>query len=132
MATSDARRCACWCCWRVRRWLRQDRDERDDEQNALFYSVMGREDSGNGKARKATEGRPPCPEFVMRRSEGLVLPWRAPAQELGLPVECLRAMRDEMEELLAFVARQHAEREMPSWANDIDETFILRLFARGT
>ena len=35
----------------------QDRDERDDEQNALFYSVMGREDSGNGKARSTTRSR---------------------------------------------------------------------------
>ena len=116
---SSARACACWCCWRVRRWLRRDRDERDDECGAPCLPL-----TGSGRAQPAdslADSRPVCPEFVMRRSDGVISPWHAPPRILGLPVACLEAVKNELEGILARVAHRHADSEVPEWAGWEDD-----------
>ncbi|KAI0697411.1 hypothetical protein C8T65DRAFT_755352 [Cerioporus squamosus] len=109
----DARRC-CWCCWRLRQWLnncdpssRNNRGEWTDPimASSWYYGAeSATSDSGAG---------PPSPNFLLSGSNAIVLPWIPPAEGMGVPVEFLRVLSEELLGMLKSVATRHADMEQP-------------------
>ena len=125
----ETRRCACWCCWRVRRWLCGDHNEYDHAVIVLPASESEAPAPPPPQAcphdadptNSEDDVRRACPELIMHRSDGVVHPWRAPPRMLGLPVGCLRAVRDGLEDMLARVAERHADAGAPGWVAEAEE-----------
>ena len=57
----------------------------------------------------------------MHRSDGIVLTWRAPPRLLGLPVGCLCAVRDGLEDMLARLAERRADAGAPGRVAEAEE-----------
>ena len=111
----DARKC-CWCCWRLRRWLNEsdvDCNDADPLVRRLWHQ-RGRRADGSAVAEESAPGpRPGCPTFLLTGSSQIVLPWVPPAEGMGVPVEFLRVLLDDLLKMLRDVAQSQADTEQP-------------------
>ena len=77
----------------------------------LWYQ-RGRRADGSAVAEESAPGpRPGCPTFLLTGSSQIVQPWVPPAEGMGVPVEFLRVLLDDLLKMLRDVAQSQADTE---------------------